>query len=185
MLINSYDALSSDLRYPLMNRAIPAVFLLIASCGAAPPSEPPGAAVRTFDVLRFFEGRSEGEGTLKIVLRSPQMISVKSRGRIEPDGALMLVQDIDQQGKAPRTRHWRMREVSPGRYSGELTDAVGPVEGQVTGNLFRVAYPMKGGFKAEQQLTLRPDGRTVDNVMQVKKLGVVIATLRETITKLN
>jgi hypothetical protein len=44
---------------------------------------------------------------------------------------------------------------------------------------------MKGGFKAEQQLTLRPDGRTVDNVMQVKKLGVVIATLRETITKLN
>jgi hypothetical protein len=166
-----------------MNRSTPFLVLILASCGAAPPPDAAKAPGRTFDVIRFFEGETEGEGVLKILFRSPQRISVKSRGRIEPDGSLMLVQDIDQQGKSPRTRHWRMRQVAPGRYTGELTDAVGPVEGEVTGGQFRVAYQMKGGFRAEQWLTLRPDGRTIDNVMHVKKLGLSVATLRETISK--
>lgn len=159
--------------------------LALGACTQAPAAPPADPAAPPFPLLRFFEGRTEGRGILKIVLRSPQSIHVQSRGRVESDGTLVLVQDIDQQGKPRRTRHWQMREVAPGRFEGALTDATGPVKGEVSGNRFHVAFPMKGGVQAEQWLTLRPNGRTVDNVMHVRKLGVTVATLRETIQKID
>lgn len=158
------------------------LFALALSAGA---SQPVYASARSFDVVGFFEGRTEGQARLKVIFKSPKSVRVQSRGRKLADGGLLLVQDIAEEGKPRRTREWRMREVSPGRFSGTLSDAGGPVVGEVQGNRFHVRYAMKNGLNAEQWLTLQPDGRTVRNVMHVTKLKLRVATLEETIRKLD
>jgi hypothetical protein len=155
---------------------------LILAASAAPSAAPAGPA---FPVIRFFEGRTEGEGTLKVITKAAVPVRVESLGRVERHGGLVLVQKIREGAKPERTRSWRMREVSPGRYTGALTDAMGPVNGEAKGNRLRIAYRMKGGFDAEQWLTLAPGGRSTYNKMTVKKFGVTIATVEETIRKLD
>ena len=156
--------------------------ILILGCSGSSQAAP---AAPTFNVVRFFEGRTEGQARLKVIFKAARGVKVQSRGRVQPDGTLVLIQDIHEEGKPARTREWKMREVSPGRFSGTLTDAVGPVTGESKGNRFHVRYSMKGGFQAEQWLTLQPDGRTVLNSMHVTKLKVRVATLEETIRKID
>ena len=160
------------------------LLLLLWGCGGAAPS-PADAAGPAFQVIRFFEGRTEGEGRLKVLFKGAKWVRVQSRGQVQPDGTLLLVQNIAEEGKGPRVREWRMREVSPGRFTGALTDATGPVAGEASGSRFHVRYTMKNGFGVEQWLTLQPDGRTVRNLLHVSKLGVKVATLEETIRKLD
>lgn len=158
--------------------------LLIAAFAPAAPAQAPDATAG-FDAIQFFEGRTEGEGVLKVALRPPTAIRVQSRGRIEPDGTLSVRQTVSQGGKPARTREWRIREVSPGRYAGTLTDATSPVVGEAVGNRLRLRFRMKGGLDAEQWLTLAPGGRSVHNVMRIRKFGLTVASLDETIRKLD
>ena len=44
---------------------------------------------------------------------------------------------------------------------------------------------MKGGLKVDQKLTLQSDGRTLLNRLKVEKFGVRVATVEETIRKLD
>ena len=158
--------------------------LLLAAFAPAPP--PPGAgATEAFDAIRFFNGRTEGQGVLKVMLRPPTPIRVRSRGRIEPDGTLSVRQTVSQGGKPARTREWRVRELSPGRYAGTLSDASGPVVGEAVGNRLHLRFRMKGGLDAEQWLTLAPSGLSANNVMRVRKFGLTVASLDETIRKLD
>ncbi len=159
--------------------------LLLAACVAAPRPAAPDAAAPAFPVFAFFEGRSAGEGRLKIAFQSPRPVSVQSRGRIEKDRTLLLEQVIREGDKPARTRAWRIREVSPGRFSGTLTDASGPVKAEVRHNRLHISFRMKGGFDADQWLTLASGGRSAHNVMVVRKFGVTVAALDETIRKLD
>ena len=154
--------------------------ILFSSAAPSAPAEAPA-----FPLVRFFEGRTEGRGVLKVMLKAPVPIRVESVGRVEPDGTLVLVQKIEEGKKPARTRSWRMREVSPGRYVGPLTDAVGPAEAEAKGNRLRISYRMKGGLDVEQWLTLAPGGRSAHNVMKVGKFGLPFATLEETIRKVD
>ena len=151
---------------------------------AAPAPSAPAEAT-AFPLVRFFEGRTEGRGVLKVMLKARVPIRVESRGRVEPDGSLLLVQEIKEGEKPARTRSWRMREVSPGRFVGALTDAVGPAQAEARGNRLRITYRMKGGLDVEQWLTLAPGGRSAHNSMKVGKFGLPVATLDETIRKLD
>ena len=72
-------------------------------------------------------------------------------------------------------RSWHLLPAGPGRFTGTLTDANGPVVASVAGPRLDIAYPMKGGLKAVQVLTLRPDGKTLDNELTVTKFGVQLA----------
>lgn len=137
-----------------------------------------------FPVLRFFEGRTEGEGLLRTVLREPAQVRVRSFGRRVDDGTLYVSQRIDQQGRPPRTREWRIREVAPGRYKGTLSDADGPVTGEMQGNTLLLRFPMDG-FRVEQRLVLLPGGHAAHNVLTVGRFGFTVATLDETIRKLD
>jgi hypothetical protein len=160
--------------------AAPALAAPILLAAAAAPAQP-GA----FPMIRFFEGRTEGKGTLKVALSGPRALAVQSRGQMQRDGTLVLRQTIEESGKAPRNREWRIREVAPGRYAGTLTDATGPVTGETQGNRVRIRYRMKGGLDVEQWLTPAPGGRSARNSMTIRKFGLTFASVEETIRKLD
>jgi hypothetical protein len=158
--------------------------LLCAAMLALPPAVRTQAATPVFQPLRFFEGRTEGQGQVKVVFKSPYGVRVHGWGRIDASGALVLVQDAHEEGKPPRQRNWHIRETAPGRYAGTLSDATGPVKLEVIGGRFHIKFRMKGGLGVEQWLTAAPDGASVHNSMVIRKFGIKVATLEEQIRKL-
>lgn len=51
------------------------------------------------------------------------------------------------------------------------------------GNELHVCYRAKGGLGIEQWIYLRPGGDAATNLMTVRKFGLPVARLRETIRK--
>ena len=142
------------------------------------------AAAVTFDPLRFFAGRTEGVARLRVMFRHPRAVRVHGVGSPGPDG-FALSQTVEQEGKAPTTRRWLLRPVGPGRYAGTLSDAVGPVVADTQGNGLHIAYRTKGKFRVEQWLTLAPDGRSARNHLVARRMGIAVARLDETITRVD
>lgn len=165
-----------------MRVAAAAAALALSSCGTSVVL--PAAPAASFDPIAFFAGRSHGAGTLDTLLESPVQVTVDSVGRVQGN-TLILDQSIRQGDQPPRERRWTMRRLSPSRYLGVLTDAVGPVHFTTSGPRAYVRYTMKDGVQVEQQLALQADGRTVLNRLDVKKFGIRVATLNETIRKLD
>ncbi len=140
------------------------------------------AAEPVFRPDAFFAGATTGTGTLKVIGRERVTTFVEGTGRMQPDGVFKLRQRVTEGSKPARARTWLLRPQGDGRWTGTLTDATGPVEGQVRGNLFHVKYP-GDGIGVEQWLYLQADGRTVKNTLVARKLGVTVARLEETIRK--
>jgi hypothetical protein len=136
----------------------------------------------SFDPITFFEGHTHGEGELRKLVGKPVHVSVDSIGRRVP-GGLILDQTIRKANGPPSTRRWTISRVAPNKYTGTLTDAVGPVTAEVIGPRAEIAYSMRHGFKVEQQLAQQPGSKSVLNQLRVHKLGVLVATLTETITR--
>jgi hypothetical protein len=157
--------------------------LAAAAAGAAVVQLPADSAA-TLDPIAFFTGRSQGEGTVDTLLGRRVKLLVTSVGEKQGD-TLILDQTIREGAKPPRVRRWIMRPVAPGRYTGTLTDAEGPVNVTVAGPRAAIRYRMRGGLDVDQQLTLQRDGRTLLNRLHVKKFGVRLAAVEETIRKLN
>lgn len=157
--------------------------LLVTACVAMPTS-PSAASAPVFSALSFFDGRTEGEGRLRTVAAKDQLVRVRGRGHLEPDGTLVLDQTVERMGAPSHKRQWRIREVSPGRYTGTLSDASGPVTGETEGDRLHLAYRLKGGIAADQWLTLEPGGRVARNAMTIRKFGVRVGALDETIRKI-
>ena len=147
--------------------------LLLAALLASAPS---------FDPLAFFAGRTEGVGRLKVALSRSVPVAVQGEGTLQPDGSLLLEQRISEGTKPPRTRQWRIRRTAEGGYTGTLSDALGPVTGEVEGNRLHLAFRGKG-VRIEQWLTLAPDGQSAQNRLVARKMGVVVAELDETIRR--
>ena len=133
--------------------------------------------------VAFFAGATEGIGKLKIMTRRSQEVMVAGHGVVTPDGGIVLDQDVWRGGTSPSHRTWHINRVGPGRYAGILSDATGPITGEVTGNLLHLAFPMKGGLRAQQWLYLRPGGQIARNRMVVTKFGLPVASLDETIRR--
>lgn len=163
-----------------MRLLLPLLVLTLAGCTGV---DLPAASAGNLDPIAFFTGRSHGDGRFHQVLSRAHAVQVDSVGRPGRDGGLLLIQRISEEGKAPRTREWVMRPAGPGRFTGSLTEAVGPVELTVSGPRAEVRYSMKNGLKVTQQLALQPDGQTILNHLEVHKLGVRVAWLDETIRK--
>jgi hypothetical protein len=150
----------------------------LTACGMTPPA---AHAAPVFDPFKFFLGRSHGDAQLKVILKDYQSVNVDSVGRVEGD-TMIIDQHIVVRGGETRDRQWRLRRDGPSRYVGTLTDAKGPVVGEVDGNRLHIRYASKDG-QVEQWITLAPNTTYADNRMTVKKLGIVVATLEETITR--
>ena len=161
-------------------RSAAAAALLLTGC--ATTIQLPAAPNAAFDPILFFTGRSHGDGTVDTVTNPPVPLTVDSIGRRQ--GATLVLDQIIRQGaKPPRVRRWTMRRLAPGRYTGTLTDAVGPVSVDVAGPRATIRYTMRGGMRVEQQLALQADGRTLLNHLQVRRFGFRLATVTETIRK--
>lgn len=153
------------------------VTLLLATIGAAAPADPP-----TFDPLTFFAHRTEGRGTLKTIVGKATPVVVNGTGRVADD-ALTLDQTVRQGDKAATIRRWTFRAAGAGRYAGTLSDAAGPVAGNVAGRRLHLHFRMHGGIVADQWLDLAADGQSAQNHMTFRKFGVRVAVLDETIRR--
>lgn len=126
--------------------------------------------------IRFFEGRTESFGTIKLFFKKPYRSHAIGRGLIEPDGSLLLVQQVEDEGKPPHERRWRIRETGPGRYSGTMSEAASPVTIDEIDGRFRFRFKMKGNFAVEQWLVPLPGGMAARNSMTVRKFGMTVGT---------
>jgi len=113
----------------------------------------------------------------------PKKTLAQSVGRVDKDGWLILDQKVAVEGDPLRQRRWRLRQVAPGKYSGTLSDAKGPVDVEVRAQTVQVRYVMKGNIKVEQTLTPLPGGRSVIARGIFRKFGMKVAIMKEKIDK--
>jgi hypothetical protein len=145
---------------------------------------PVASAEQPVDPLRFFEGRTEVEGVVKVMFHKPYRTHSTGRGTIERDGSLTLVQHVVDEGKAPHDRHWRVRPTGEDSFTASMSEAVGPVTITRVGQSYRFRYKMKGKLSVEQTVTPLPDGRSARNLGKVRRMGIVVATTSGTIRKI-
>ena len=170
--VNGGMSISRPLRQ--QNRSSVAMAALAMAAAAMLPS--PAGAERESDPLRFFEGRTEYTSTVKVIARKPYHSRTIGIGEITPDGALYLIQRIDEDGKKTSNRSWRIRQVGPGRFTGTMSDARGPVVVEQVGDRYRFRFKMKGSIAIEQWLTPLPDGRSARSRLTIRKLGVKVGS---------
>ena len=163
-------------------RILPILFAL-AGCVASPFRADEPRTDLAFSPIAFFAGDTVGEGLLKIGPTRVRAVHVVGHGEIDATGALTLVQRVREGHKPERTRTWHIRPLGGDRYTGTLSDAAGPVTVTAERNALHITYVAKGGFPVEQRLFLQPGGQVALNQLVVRKLGVRIARLRETITR--
>lgn len=137
------------------------------------------------DMTAFFTGRTHAENVLRVVFKRPARLVVDSVGGKGDRGDFVLIDTVQEEGKPHRTRKWVMRPVGPDRFTGVLSDAIGPVNVVVAGSEATIRYTMKGGLNVIQQLELLGDGRTLTNKVVVRKFGLKFATVEGKIRKLD
>lgn len=158
----------------------------LAACVALPEHAGLARAEPAFSPNAFFAGRTVGEATLKVVFSGASPVHVVGEGHVEPDGTLVLVQRIERGDEPAQTRTWRIHRVGDSqRYRGTLSTAEGPVTGDVEANRLHLRFVADGGLDTEQWLYLQPGGQIAWNRMVVRKFGLPLAVLEETIRKEN
>jgi hypothetical protein len=160
-----------------MLAAVP-IALLGASASAVPTS-----THGMTDPMRFFEGRTESVSTVKLIMRKP--FNSRSIGQGEIDsGVLELIQRVQDEGKAPYNRQWRMRQVAPGQFAGTMSEAAGPVLAEEVNGQYRFRFKMKGNLTVEQWLTPLPGGQAARSKTSIRKFGMTVGRSEGTIRKL-
>ena len=154
--------------------AVAAAAMSIGKANAAPHNDP----------LRFFEGRTESVSTVKVIAKKPFLSRSIGRGEMEPDGTLHLVQRVEEEGKPPFDRRWRISQVGPGRFSGTMSEAKGPVTIEEVEGGYRFQFKMKGSVSVEQWLTPMPDGKSAHSEITIRKFGITVGHSEGTVRKL-
>jgi hypothetical protein len=157
---------------------------LVTAAAAALLAGSGPAGTPQLDMVGFFSGRTHSENVLKIVFHRASSLVVDSVGRMEGK-QFVLIDTVHEQGKPARVRKWVMHPSGPGRFTGTLSDAEGPVEISVAGSSANIRYVMNGGLNVDQRLQLLPDGRTMTNHTVVKKFGLKFGSVDGKIRKLD
>lgn len=166
-----------------MRRTLLLLPLLVAA--SSPPHAELAAPTPVFVPERFFVGRTEGTGTLKVTLHKAQAVRVRSQGRVE-DQVLVLDQVVERTGTPPERRQWRIRKAAGGRITGTVSDGTGPVEGDLSGNRLHLRYKLKKDkVDVAQWIYLQPGGQVALNRMTLRRFGLKVGTLDETIRRLD
>lgn len=146
----------------------------------------PSAAPNSNTIFeRFFVGRTEGSGTASVIASGRHTVRDTSQGRKDASGALLLDQTVEQEGKPPRRRAWRLVLGGGNRITGTISDVRGAVTGEIAGDTLHLAYRMNDGPSVQQWITLQPDGRTARNRMTYHRFGFKVATVETVIRKVD
>ena len=137
----------------------------------------PGAGLE-----RFFVGRTEGSGTVDVMLSGRHAVRDRGAGRMVGD-TLVLEQIVEEEGKPARRRSWRLTRAGGNEITGTISDARGPVTGSVSGNTITLRYRMAEGPSVVQTITLQPGGRSARNRMSFRRFGMNVATVETTIRR--
>jgi hypothetical protein len=162
-----------------VKRAAPLLALALGACTTRLLPAPEDVR---FDPIRFFHAPAEGRGTLYKLVGAPVPVHVSSTSVGDLD-QLSVTQLIREGDKPPRKRIWVIRRVGDGDYAATLTDAVGPVRITVDRGRAFIRYRMKGGLTVDQQLALHGRDPVLCNRLSVRKFGIRIAWLNETIRR--
>jgi len=135
--------------------------------------------------MRFFEGRTESLATVKIVMKKPFKSRSIGRGEIRPDGSLLLVQRVEDEGKPIHERRWHIREIEPGKFTGTMSEAKGPVTVEEVGGKYRFRFKMKGNVSVEQWIAPLPGGKTASTKVTIRKMGITVGQSVGTIRRLD
>ncbi|HEY0164048.1 MAG TPA: DUF3833 family protein [Sphingomicrobium sp.] len=154
---------------------IAAIPLIGASAPAAEPIKP----------MQFFEGRTEGSGVVRIFLNKSYRTRSVGRGRIQPDGSLLLVQRVEDHGKPAHERRWKIHQTGPRTFAGTMSEALGPVKIDQVGDRYRFRFRMKGDLSVEQWLAPQPGGKSANNSMTIRKFGVRVGKGEGTIRRVS
>ena len=139
----------------------------------------PGAGLE-----RFFVGRTEGSGTVDVMLSGRHAVRDRGAGRMVGD-TLVLEQVVEEEGKPARRRSWRLTRSGGSEITGTISDARGPVTGSVSGNTITLRYRMAEGPSVVQTITLQPGGRSARNRMSFRRFGMNVATVETTIRRVD
>ena len=159
------------IRFPI---AAAAVMLMSAPAAAAPSYSP----------MKFFEGRTEGIGTVRIMLGKAYRTRSIGHGRFEPDGTMIFVQKVLDEGKPPHERRWKIRQIGPHHFTGTMSEAIGLVKIEEIAGRFRFRFRMKGNLSVEQWLVPLAGGTTARNTLTIRKFGVKVGTSEGMLRKL-
>jgi hypothetical protein len=138
----------------------------------------PGAGME-----QFFVGRTQGASTVQIVLSGRHAVNDRGRGWME-GRTLVLQQVVEEQGKPARTRMWRLTRAG-NRITGTISDARGPVAGEINGSVVHLRYSSAEGPSVEQWLTFHPGGRSAANRMVFRRFGLEVARLEGVIRRVD
>lgn len=152
-------------------------------CGLA-LSANSASAERLSDPLSFFEGRTESTATVKVLTKKPYKSRSIGRGEIVKDGSLHLVQRVEDEGKSPYERRWHIRQVAPGRFSGTMSEATGPVTVDEVSGGYRFRFKMKGSVSVEQWLMPLPGGKAARSKVTIRKFGMTVGKSEGMVRKL-
>ena len=136
----------------------------LASASVERPSNP----------LRFWEGRTESTGVIKLIMHKPFSSRAEGFGQIRPDGSLRLIQHVVDQDKPPFDRVWQIKPVGPGRYVGTMSQASGPVTVVDYGGKFLFRFNMSGNVSVEQWLYPSADWKSARNDLTIRKFGMQV-----------
>jgi hypothetical protein len=159
----------------------PTLSVFFALLLAAAPAPAPAPALPGPE--QFFVGHTQGVGTVRVIIAGAHGVRDRSHGRIEPNGALLLDQVVEEEGKPARRRVWRLVRVGANRFTGTISDARGPVTGDVSGNVLHLSYRSMEGPSVEQWITVHPGGRAAHNRMVFRRFGMTVATLEAVIRR--
>lgn len=163
---------------------VPRIALALPALVFAAPLASASMQQPEVDPLRFFQGRTETTGTVKVIFHKAYNTHSIGEGQIERDSSLLLVQRVQDDGKPVTIRVWRVRQTAPDRYTASMTEAIGPVTIDKVGEHYRFRFALKGDLTAEQTLTPLPGGRSALSVLKVKKMGITVATTDGVVRKL-
>ena len=134
------------------------------------------AAAGSASPMQFFEGRTEGTGTIRILLGKAFVTRSVGHGRFERDGTMVFVQRVVDQGRPARERRWKIRQTGPRHFTGTMSEAIGPVTIEEIAGRFRFRFRMKGNLSVEQWLIPLAGGTAARNTLTIRKFGVKVAT---------
>lgn len=158
------------------------VALLAAS--TALQAQSAAAQSRTaFDPAAFFTGRTTSEGSLSQIFTSRKTTRVSTFGTRQANGDMVLEQTVKIGDQPERHRTWRLRETSPGRFTGTISDAADDLSGTLSGNALTLTYTMDNHLGVHQVITANPGGQSARNVMRIRRFGITVARLEETIRR--